>query len=338
MALAGLNKYVNFYRATLTEDVDPAHLQIQVLDTTGLPTVTDGEYFYLSLLDIFSPLTTEIVKCTRVSGTTLNVVRGQDGTVARAFDAGDMVNGNFVAGILTDLQDDWDVAEAGLSALISANDATNILQDGEIAVLTIVVDDNTALVASNAAALAVEEARIDNLQLVELADITSDGADAFYDVQTGGVSTADPIATLSDIARLSPGGLFAKFEILAGTGFKTFSFNIPFKAWYRFVINGQQGCTRDFLNSADYSTDIRVFTLQTEKYHTEYRRSNNPLTGSGNLGLWNAQMIFEVELEAGPGSIILQLFSKTAGVIPEWNPSSAPGSRSYIMMFAAEVV
>ena len=64
------------------------------------PGATD--YFYATLVDSSNNL--EIVKVTNRSTDTLTVVRGQDGTSARAYTAGNLLELRLVAGVINDLQ------------------------------------------------------------------------------------------------------------------------------------------------------------------------------------------------------------------------------------------
>lgn len=64
------------------------------------PGATD--YFYATLVDSSNNL--EIVKVTNRSADTLTVVRGQDGTSARSYAAGSLLELRLVAGVINDLQ------------------------------------------------------------------------------------------------------------------------------------------------------------------------------------------------------------------------------------------
>jgi len=338
MALQGFNKYVNFYRTSIAAEVDPFDIQIEVVSTEGLPDVSGSEYFYLTLNAIFTEIDAEIVKVTNVVGTLLTVERGQGDTTAQAWAEGDRVNGNFVAVILDDLQDDWDLAETGLRELIDQNNSDNTVQTGAISVLTIQVGENTALADSNAADIIVEEGRIDDLELIGLSDITPEGAAAFYDVQGAGVSTADPIAVLSDISALAPGGIFTKFQIEPETKSFTFDFVAPVAGVYRFVINGQwgveDGSTATLFNA---TLELRVFNNLIEVYDTRYVAGGAPLVAVPSE-FYNAHLIFEVELDSGTTTIIGDLVGvATPPTITVWSPISAPNSESHVLVIVAEV-
>lgn len=61
-----------------------------------------GQWFYATLVDSSNNL--EIVKCTSRSSDTLTVVRGQDGTSARTYAAGSLIEVRLVAAALADFQ------------------------------------------------------------------------------------------------------------------------------------------------------------------------------------------------------------------------------------------
>lgn len=63
--------------------------------------VSSGDYFYATILDTSNNF--EIVKVTARSSDTLTVIRGQDGTTARAFSLGDRVELRVTAALLGDL-------------------------------------------------------------------------------------------------------------------------------------------------------------------------------------------------------------------------------------------
>ena len=64
----------------------------------GLPNPAAGQQFALTLYKAASPPTLEIVYCTARSGDVLTVVRGQEGTTARAWLAGDPLDSRCTAG------------------------------------------------------------------------------------------------------------------------------------------------------------------------------------------------------------------------------------------------
>lgn len=74
---------------TLTSSITAAQTTITVVDGSLFPTITGSDYFYITLGSLANG--TEIAKCTARSGNTLTLQRGQEGTVAKAFSAGEFV-------------------------------------------------------------------------------------------------------------------------------------------------------------------------------------------------------------------------------------------------------
>jgi hypothetical protein len=68
------------------------------------PSPGPSDYFYATLVDSSNNI--EIVKCTARSADTLTVVRGQDGTSARSFAVGSLLELRIVAATFTDLQNE----------------------------------------------------------------------------------------------------------------------------------------------------------------------------------------------------------------------------------------
>jgi hypothetical protein len=84
-------KVANNAFATLAAGISDSATSITVASGQGarFPTLGAGDYFYATLVDTANQL--EIVKCTARSGDALTVVRAQESTVARAYDAGDRI-------------------------------------------------------------------------------------------------------------------------------------------------------------------------------------------------------------------------------------------------------
>jgi hypothetical protein len=95
-------KFTNNASADLTGPIISSDTQLTVQSGTGdrFPSLSTGEYFFATLIDQTGVL--EIVKVTARSGDTLTIVRGQDGTTARAYFAGDRVELRIVAAGLSE--------------------------------------------------------------------------------------------------------------------------------------------------------------------------------------------------------------------------------------------
>ncbi len=82
-------KFTNNASASLATSINPSVTAIAVVTGQGsyFPALSSGQYFYATLIDSSNNL--EIVKVTARAVDTLTVVRGQDGTTARNYIAGD---------------------------------------------------------------------------------------------------------------------------------------------------------------------------------------------------------------------------------------------------------
>lgn len=96
-------KFSNNASAQLASSINNSATSIVVQSGQGglFPTLAGGDYFYATLVDVTNNL--EIVKVTARSGDTLTVTRAQDGTAARSYNAGDLIELRPVAAALTDI-------------------------------------------------------------------------------------------------------------------------------------------------------------------------------------------------------------------------------------------
>lgn len=82
--------FANYARAQISGGVTSQGVTINVVDPTGLPTLSSGQVFYAALEDEVHHR--EIVKVIARNGASLTVVRAQEGTTARAFVPGDSLS------------------------------------------------------------------------------------------------------------------------------------------------------------------------------------------------------------------------------------------------------
>lgn len=90
-------KFTNNAVGTLALSISDIETSISVSGTEGsrFPTLTGSDYFYATLVD--QDGNREILKVTARTGNTMTVVRAQEGTSARAFDAGSRVSHRLTA-------------------------------------------------------------------------------------------------------------------------------------------------------------------------------------------------------------------------------------------------
>lgn len=103
--MANLLIFVNNASSALLGNVGPTDVSIALVNGDGakFPSPAAGTAFLLTIEDSSGNL--EIVECTARAGDILTVVRGREGTAARAFTAGDTLEARVTAGMLAYL--DW---------------------------------------------------------------------------------------------------------------------------------------------------------------------------------------------------------------------------------------
>ena len=75
-------------------------ITLQTGEGASFPSLSSGEYFYATLIDVSQNL--EIVKVTARTGDVLTVVRGQEGTTARVYVVGDRIEQRITAALLNE--------------------------------------------------------------------------------------------------------------------------------------------------------------------------------------------------------------------------------------------
>lgn len=114
--------YVNNAAGVLSAGVGPSDPQLMLMAGQGalFPAPQAGEYFWVTIVD---PVTfdLEVVQCTSRSGDTLTVDRGKDGTTARSFLSGAIVEARITAGLLLELNWRAGAGSAGGVLLLGAD-------------------------------------------------------------------------------------------------------------------------------------------------------------------------------------------------------------------------
>ena len=98
--------FANNAKTTLASSVSTTATSITVADGSVFPAISGSDYTYVTFEDTSSNI--EVVKVTARSGNTLTVVRGQDGTTAKAYSAGDKCELRITAALLNDLNTEAD--------------------------------------------------------------------------------------------------------------------------------------------------------------------------------------------------------------------------------------
>lgn len=90
--------YANNASTTLVSGINASVTTVTLTDASGFPSPGAGEAFMLTFIDTATKLVREIVQCTSRSGNVLTIVRGQEGTTARSWIAGDIAAQLWTAG------------------------------------------------------------------------------------------------------------------------------------------------------------------------------------------------------------------------------------------------
>jgi hypothetical protein len=112
-------KFANNAYSTLSAGITDAATSFDVASVSTFPTIGVSDHMYLSIV---GSAYVEIIKVTGVSGTTLTVVRGQDGTTGTAHDSGDRVELRVTTAMLEDA-----IADSNADAFKNITDGTNII-------------------------------------------------------------------------------------------------------------------------------------------------------------------------------------------------------------------
>lgn len=167
--------------STLASGITNVATSITLAAGTGsrFPAAGGADYFYATLINTSNQL--EVVKVTARSTDTLTVVRGQDGTTARAYSTGDRIELRVVAALIADIRDSIapadntvttaKIVDGAVTAAKIAADAVTSTKILDANVLTAKLADN-AVTAAKIASDAVITAKIlnSNVTTAKIAD------------------------------------------------------------------------------------------------------------------------------------------------------------------------
>jgi len=153
-------KFTNNFVATLAAAISDADTAVTLDAGSGakLPNYGGGDYEYMTIGSVANNL--EIVKVTARAGDILTVTRGQDGTTAKAWNAGDQINSRPCAAAMNDALQ-VNVAKADVDSQVFTG--TPAMPTGTIAV-TQAAGNNTTRIATTAfvtGAIATAEAAME---------------------------------------------------------------------------------------------------------------------------------------------------------------------------------
>ena len=132
-------KYSNNAYSTLSAAINTTDTSISVASASSFPTLSGSDYMYLTIV---SEHALEVVKVTNVSGTTLTVVRGQDGTSGTAAANGDRIELRITTIML---QDAFAESNNDVFKTIAVSGQSDIVADASTDTLTIVGSGGTSV-------------------------------------------------------------------------------------------------------------------------------------------------------------------------------------------------
>ena len=215
-------KFSNNAKTTLSSGVTSSATSVSVVDASLFPAISGSEYFYVTFEDTSGNI--EIVKVTGVSSNTLTVVRGQEGTTARAYSSGDKAENRLTAGGLNDVatQADTDTnttysAGSGISLsgttfsnaapdqTVALTGGTGITTSGTYPNFTISNSDPDQTVALTGSGGTTVSGTYPNFTISSAASIDGTTINP-SSVQIGGTTVIDSSRNLSNIAQINANG------------------------------------------------------------------------------------------------------------------------------------
>jgi hypothetical protein len=303
--MAQQNRLVNNFASTLSADITSAAASITLAATTGLPTLSGGQYLYITLQSAGTPSKVEVVKVTGISGQVLTVVRGQDVTTAQAFVTGDYAKLSAVAGNFNDLYSYVDGAVAGSVTTFEGRTGAVALQASDLVGAVVATSTGGTSDAITATFSPAITALVDGLTVMfKGASSNTSAAPTF--TPNSGVIGALPIKAYRGGAL----GSVAAGAITAGAWI-TLTYSASANAWLMLNAATEFGVT---LPNTDDSTYLA--TTQFVKNVTGYRRVK--FVGAGQtLTLSDADLGYTVYANS-PGAAMTVVLPPKASVTTGW--------------------
>ena len=97
--------FANNAISTLASSINSSVTSLTLATGTGalFPSISGSQFFRVSLTDALTRSNHEIMFCTAISGDTLTVTRGQEGTIAQSWAANDIIMNEITAGAMVQL-------------------------------------------------------------------------------------------------------------------------------------------------------------------------------------------------------------------------------------------
>ncbi|HVY15946.1 MAG TPA: hypothetical protein VHB27_12015 [Rhodopila sp.] len=119
--MANIAVFANNDTTTLAATITSSQTSITLVNGASFPTPAAGQFFPLTLISASNSSIFEITHCTARSGNTVTVVRGQEGTTAAAFNAGDLAQNLLTAAVMSQMMQ-W--PQQGMQAFFTSGTFT----------------------------------------------------------------------------------------------------------------------------------------------------------------------------------------------------------------------
>ena len=206
-------KFSNNAATVLAANASSSTTSLTVSDGSVFPTLSGSDYTYVTLEDLSE--NREVVKVTAISGNTLTVVRGQDGTSARAFSTADKCELRITAALLNDLNTEADTE----SVSIDGDTMT-----GGLTVPSLSVTGNTTTSGTiDGRDVSVDGAKLDGIEAGATADQTNaeiraaveaaTDSNVFTDADHSKLNAIEASADVTDATNVTAAGALMDSEV-----------------------------------------------------------------------------------------------------------------------------
>lgn len=316
--------HANNYSTTLNGAINNVTTSVIVTSATGFPSVGAGVTCNITVQE---STTVEIMKVTAIAGTTLTVVRAQEGTAASAFSDASVVEIRFTRDSVDTKQDDLD-GLAITSATVATGDKV-LIQD---------VSDSDNLKYATAQSIA-DLATPDSDATVTFTDITTNNASTtkhgfLKKLSNSATEYMDGTGNWSTPAGGGGGGGLVLLDVKTASASSSLAFTTDIDSTYTsylFILNGLYSGTSSQLLmqfsydlGSTYSNDWYMYAgtdvnanSSTVNGLVSNRAGSFPLTGGGNIynaaGVLNAGQIWLHGPATAATNVVIQMHATLVG-------------------------
>ena len=312
-------KFANNAATTLASGITSSTTSISVQNGSVFPTLGTGDHTYLTFDNKNG--TREIVKLTAVSGNTLTVVRGQDGTTATSFNAADSVELRLTAALLDDAS----------SITLSDGSSTDVYKTsntltftGGTGVTTTVSNDEVTFAIGQSVGTA-DSVTFDDVTVT--GDLTVSGTTTTVNTET--ISLADNVITLNSNESGTPSEN-AGIEVERGTSDNTvLRWNETSDKW-ELTEDGTN--FYEVINENDIGTSVQAYDVDTAKYDDVTANFTGTLQNGGSdvvvdTDIGSTVLAYDSNLQSFVSTFTLPTADSTSGYVLQTNGS---GTLSFI--------